>query len=363
MSMIRIIAAAAVVTATMSCGSTLRESDSQAGAGGHAAASASAAPTAGRPVGSPAPDWVRITDDHGGWSIDTPKEWFDQQVTPFGYGAHGISSYDPATTSIPLKTGMSVSVQLMWDWNGDATDLRTFAERRVWTATCVACRRVLDTRRVALAGQDADFYVVEQNQPTPFDALEPRLFWLLRSPYFADRVLVIQAVPGASPLRPTVERMVNTLQLFRPTPPDLTPTKTRQQVIDEIRRGVSLPPMSAGAINGIEAKLMRWQDWEIAHNAALRATSAVSGGPSAVHGGIDPDVVVWVVAMSGTFDAPQKGPGPPGLNATPAPTPAQRHWRISVVPAREPYSWGGPSMGGPEMTWPIWFEQLIDRDR
>jgi hypothetical protein len=301
-----------------------------------------------------------VTDELGGWSIDAPRAWFDQPVAPSGYGGRGITSYDPATSSIPLKTGMNVNVQLMWDWNGDS-DLRTFAERRVWTATCVACRRVLETRQLKLAGQDADFYVVEQNQPQPFNELEPRLFWLLRSPYFTDRVLVIQGVPGASPLRATVEQIVSTLQLFQPAPPDLAPTKTRQRVSDEFRAG-------EGTVTRVEAKLMLWRDWEAAYNAVLRTRSAVSGGPSAAHGG-NPDVLVWVVAMSGTFVelrvGPPSGPGsigPPGANPAPAPTPRQLHWRISVVPAREPYNWGGPSEGGPELTWPDWFDRLVDRE-
>ena len=361
--MIRIVAAVGLVIATLACGSTLREVDGQAGAGGAVAATPSPVPTAGRPLGSPAPDWTRVTNELGGWSIDAPKAWFAQPITPFGNGGLGITSYDPATSSIPVKTGMNVTVHLMWDWNGDATDLRTFAERRVWTATCVACRKVLETRHLTLAGQDADFYVVEQNQPHPFDELEPRLFWLLKSPYFADRVLVIQAVPGASSLRATVEQMVTTLQLFKPGPPALTPTKTRQQVTDEFRS-------RDGTVTRVEAKLMRWQEWESAYNAVLRARSAISGGPSAARGGNDPDVLVWVVAVTGTFYELKVGPppgpgsiGPPGANVAPAPTPRQQHWRITVVPAREPYNWGGPSESGPEPTWPSWFDQLVDRDR
>lgn len=352
---------AAVVLAftMMSCGTTLGEAEGQAAHAGAPAVTHSPTPTPGRPIGSPAPDAIRITDDQGGWSIDAPNNWFHQPAAPYR-GGHGFTSYDTATTSIPSKTGVSVNVQLMWDWNGDAKDLRTFAERSVWTATCVACRKVLETQRLTLAGQDAEFYVVEQNQPFPLDELEPRLFWLLRSPYFADRVLVIQAVPRASPLRPAVERMVSTLQLFRPAPPDLRPTKTRQRVVDEFRAGDR-------TITRVEAKLMRWQDWETAHNAALRAAAGMSGGPTAAHGAIDPDLIVWVVAMNGTFEQLRKGPapgpgsiGPPGANATPAPAERLMHWRISVVPAREPYSWGGPSFGGPESTWPAWFDQLVD---
>jgi hypothetical protein len=345
-----ILAALGLAIAMLSCGSTLREVDSQAGAGGPVAATRSPSPTVGRPVGSPAPDWIRTIDELGGWSIDAPKEWFAQPVAPYGYGGRGITSYDPATSSIPLKTGMRVTIQLMWDWNGEATDLRTFAERRVWIATCVACRKVLETRHLTLAGQDADFYMVEQNQPHPFDELEPRLFWLLKSPYFADRVLVIQAVPGASVLRATVEQMVSTLQLFTPAAPDLTPTKTRQRVIDEFRA-------RDATLTRVEAKLMRWREWEAAYNAVLRARFAVSGGPSAARGGSDPDVLVWVVAVTGTFE--ELRIGPPGVNGTPMTRPLM-HWRISVVPAREPYTWSGPSESGPETTWPSWFDQLAD---
>jgi hypothetical protein len=361
--MIRLLAVAGLAFATLACGSTLREADSQAGGAGAAAATSSPAPTAGRPVGAPAPDWVRVTDELGGWSIDAPKAWFVQPISLFGDSGSGITSYDPATSSIPIKTGMNVRVQLMWDRNGDTTDLRTFAERRIWIATCVACRKVLETRHFPLAGQDADFYVVEQNQPQPFDELEPRLFWLLRSPYFADRILVIQAVPGASHFRATVEQMVSTLQLFKPGPPALTPTKTRQQITDEFRARDE-------TVTRVETKLMRWQEWEMAYNAVLRARSAVSGGPSAAYGGNDPDVLVWVVAVTGTFYELKVGPppgpgsiGPPGANVAPAPTPREQHWRITVVPAREPYNWGGPSESGPQSTWPTWFDQLVDRDR
>jgi hypothetical protein len=359
--MVRLLTACCLAIATLACGLTLREVDSQAGAGGGAAPTRSPSPTAGRPVGSPAPDWIRVTDEIGGWSIDAPKGWFDRPILLSG--GRAITSYDPATSSIPVKSGMNVRVQLVWDWNGDATDLRTFAERWVWIATCVACRKVLETRHLTLAGQDADFYVVEQNQPHPFDELEPRLFWLLKSPYFSDRVLVIQAVPGASALRATVEQMASTLQLFTPAAPDLTPTKTRQRVMDEFRA-------REGTVTRVEAKLMRWREWEAAYNAVLRARSAVSGGPSAAYGGRDPDLLVWVVAVSGTFEELRMGPppgpgsiGPPGANAAPAPPTRLLHWRISVVPAREPYNWAGLSEGGPEPTWPSWFDQLVDRDR
>jgi hypothetical protein len=157
--------------------------------------------------------------------------------------------------------------------------------------------------------------------------------------------------------------MASTLQLFTPAAPDLTPTKTRQRVMDEFRA-------REGTVTRVEAKLMRWREWEAAYNAVLRARSAVSGGPSAAYGGRDPDLLVWVVAVSGTFEELRMGPppgpgsiGPPGANAAPAPPTRLLQWRISGVPAREPYNWAGLSEGGPEPTWPSWFDQLVDRDR
>jgi hypothetical protein len=215
---------------------------------------------------------------------------------------------------------------------------------------------VLESARIVIGGQDAEFYSVYQNQPKPFDELEPGLYWLIRSPFFSDRVVVVTAIPGASPLRPMAERIVSTLQFYRPAPPDLTPTKTRQQVIASFMQ-------NGWTITGIEAKLMRFQDWERAFNESLRA--AANGGPSGTRSpSTDPDALVWVVAFTGSgFTPPKAYGGPPGTGATPRPAPTLWSWAIHVMPAREPYGWACPCFGGPEKTWPSWFDQLVDRER
>jgi hypothetical protein len=338
----------------ISCGTTLGETEGQAAhAGG--APTPSPAPTAGRPAGSPATGWHRISNDRGGWSIDVPDGWFDRAAQPLGI-AIGSANFDAST--VPSKTEVRMGVRLLSYYDGG--DLQAFARSNVWIATCAACTKVLESARIVIGGQDAEFYSVYQNQPKPFDDLEPGLYWLIRSPFFADRVVVVTAIPGASPLRPMAERIVSTLQFYRPAPPDLTPTKTRQQVIASIMQ-------NGLTITGIEAKLMRFQDWERAFNESLRA--AANGGPSGTRSpSTDPDALVWVVAFAGSGFTPPKayGPGPgsigpPGTGAiTPRPTPKLWSWAIHVMPAREPYGWACPCFGGPESTWPAWFDQLVD---
>ena len=185
-------------------------------------------------------------------------------------------------------------------------------------------RKILERSETTLGGQPAKFFSVYQNQPGPFSELEPNLYWLVSSPFLPDRVLVIRAVPAASPRRSEVEQIVSTLQFFRPAPPNLVPQRTRQQVND-------LMSANGWNITRIDAKLMVWSEWENAYNEVLKATSAVSGGPSGVRGG-NPDTLVWVVAITGSGFTPMTG-GPPGPGpefAAWTPTP---WWRISVLPA------------------------------
>jgi len=104
-------------------------------------------------------------------------------------------------------------------------------------------------------------------------------------------------------------------------------------------------------------------------NESLRA--AANGGPSGTRSSsTDPDTLVWVVAFTGSGFTPPKayGPGPgsigpPGTGTiTPRATPRLWSWAIHVTPARAPFEWGCPCFGGPELTWPAWFDQLVDLD-
>jgi hypothetical protein len=328
-----------------SCGSLSGETESGALAGSRATAGPSQTP--GSPVGAPAPGSVRVKDDFGGWSIDRPASWFDR---PQEMRGRAVRNYDFGVNDFPPPPGgVGLSLRLDVVRSGEEDlDLEGFADRRVWTATCTACRRILERADLTIAGQPAKFFVVSQNQPTPLDQLEPHLYWLARSPFFVDRVLVITGGPAASPARDELERIVATIQFFRPAPPIVVPTRTKAEVIASVG--------GAGrTITRSEAKLMLYREFERAYNDVLRAAS---GGPTAVYSGTDPDTLIWVVAFTGSGFTPMKG-SPPGAGVLR--TPAPWAWAIAVLPAREPYNRSGPSFGGPEASWPSWFDQLADR--
>jgi hypothetical protein len=339
----------------VSCGSLTDEATSGVLAPGKQ--TTTPALTTGRPTGSAAPGSVRVVDDGGGWSIDIPSSWFNKSPA-LPWPSREIRSFDPkdmdASGNIPPAGEVLVRIEMQP--NTERMDLETFADRRVWTATCAACRKILERTETTLGGQPAEFFSVYQNQPAGFAELEPNLYWLVRSPFLTERVLVIRAIPAASPRRSEVEHIVSTLQFFRPAPPNLVPQRTRQQVID-------LMSANGWTITRIDAKLMVMSDWENAYNDVLRARSAVSGGPSGLRSGFDPDTLVWVVAITGSGFTPMKG-GPPGPgSAAAAATQTPWDWRISVVPAREPFGWGGLTEGGPGASWPAWFDTLTDRSR
>ena len=125
-----------------------------------------ASPTAspGRPVGTPAPGYIRLTDDLGGWSIDRPATWFDRPEAMHG---RAVRSYDFSPNDFPPPSGgIGVSLRLAPVYPGEeGLDLEGFADRNVWTATCTACRRILERGDLSIGGQPAKFFSVYQNQP------------------------------------------------------------------------------------------------------------------------------------------------------------------------------------------------------
>jgi hypothetical protein len=306
-------------------------------------------PMPGRPLGTPAPGTVRVKDDLGGWSIDMPTAWFE-----VAQDFHGRTIRNKPFTPYdfpPPRDQIGLSLRMEFARAGEENvDLSAFADQRVWVATCRPCRRILEQSDLSIGGQLAKSFTVHQNQPTPFDRYEPHLYWLVRSPFFADRVVVITGGPATADARLQLERIIATLQFYRPAPPVLVPMRTKAEAITTIAPGASITRSSA--------KLMLAREFERAYNDMLRSNA---GGPAAVYGGVDPDTLVWVVAIEGSGFTPMKS-GPPGPAFDgPAPTPRQWAWAIAVVPARAPFGWMGLMTGGPDPTWPAWYDALVDR--
>lgn len=334
LSMRRSIAAAALSIAVLSCGTSLREMDGQAGAGGRATSTPTPKVTPGQPVGSPAPGWVRTTNEAGGWSMDMPGNWFARRAPQHG---HEFRSYDPA---VPLPGNMSseglppvgdVLVRMQMQQNPARLDPSAFFA----PGPNGPGFHVREHRSVTLAGQPAEFWSIWQSQPAGYQRVEPTMTWYVRSPFFTDRMVVITATPGDTPLGSDVERIVASLQFYQPTPVSLVPTVSRQDAIDGADRR---PAGKASPATRIEAKLVLYKDWE-----------RLQGGSRSYV--TDPDTLVWVVAYVAPNITTRRGEPCGG-------------WAASVSAARplDPGNNVGVFQCGPG-TWPAWFDQLVDLDK
>jgi hypothetical protein len=147
-------------------------------------------------------------------------------------------------------------------------------------------------------------------------------------------MVVIYAAPGESPLRSEVERIVASLQFYRPSPVSLLPTVSRQEAIDRV---VLRPPGKPSTATRVEAKLVQYKDWERRQGGSRSYT-------------MDPDTLVWVVAYVAPDITTRRG------------DPCA--WAISVSAARPlaPGDGVGVFQCGPG-TWLAWFDQLVDLDK
>ena len=266
--------------------------------------------------------------------MDMPQGWFERAAPQHG---REFRSYDP---SIPLPGNYSseglppvgqVLVRMQMQQNLDRLDAAKFFQVPGVSGPGVQVR---EHKRVMVAGQTAEFWSLWQNQPAEFQRLEPTHRWYLRSPFFDDRMVVIYAAPGESPLRSEVERIIASLQFYQPAPASLVPTVSRQDAIDRV---VSRPPGKPSTATRAEAKLTQYKNWE-----------RLQGGSRSY--GTDPDTLVWVVAWVAPDITTRRG------------DPCA--WGVSVSAARPlaPADNVGVFQCGPG-TWPAWFDQLADLDK
>ena len=375
--MIRILAAAGLAIATLACGSTLREVDSQAGAPSSpsptppvsSATATSNCDVLGRITPAPAPPLEivdlgngtkRITSAEAGYTIVAPSAWLVSSSFLFGpgvlnntpsFGQTHLTSYDPNSLDranmnafgrmMPPDVGIRLDIEL---WRNPK--LESAEDYRENVRIGPDQNAVLPGRAVTLAGQHAYQTTIQdefrfQPQTGPLQVTrQTRLLWLvpvLRS----DRMLVISATPGESALRTQVESIVASLQISQPVVSQLPVINQRDAILRQWlydKAGAPIPGRR------VEAKLMAYSD-----------SVAVMNGSGLLRIDRDPDELFWLVAVSGGPGLPEPRGGP--VQYSPQPT----AWIQYQAPATTGRYEGTGTQIASAGTWPPNFDALIDR--
>ncbi len=261
--------------------------------------------------------------------MDVPEGWWTQPGPQHGYE---VRSYDPtvalagnATARLPAPAGVVLTLRMRQ--NPKRLDPLSYFKKPDEGPELA----VREHEHVELAGQPAEMWLIWRDQPSNYQWLEPTRRWYVRSPFFDDRMVVITAAPGDGPLQDTVDRVLGTLQFYRPTPPPLDPIVTRDQAVRSVLEDET---RSGAAIDRVEAKLVLYKEFE----------TALAAGQDFV---TDPDTLVWLVVYEGS--SLSCGAGPRGSCRS----------SFRVVAARPS---DHVAMGGAAPAWPAWFDALRDRD-
>jgi hypothetical protein len=279
---------------------------------------------------------ITVCDLAGGWSMVVPQAWFERPSQQHG---REIMSYDPArmesSGGIPGREQVLVRLQMVQNPTGLAP--------AAFAATPFGGIRemIRDQKQVTIAGQAAELYEVGNIPPSSPDQSETTLFWYLKSPFFADRMVLVSLARPDAALRAEGERIVASLRFFQPTPINFVPTVSRAAAITRATARAGL------VLTRIEAKLVLRKELEATKRFGVDWWS-------------DPDALTWVVVYSGTgIYQVNFGPGfrP---NATPAPPPPPCLLGLVIFPADgESGSQIGPGCDTGS-SWPTWFDSLID---
>lgn len=278
---------------------------------------------------------ITVCDLAGGWSMVVPQAWFERPSQQHG---REIMSYDPARTEssggVPGREQILVRLQMVQNPTGLAP--AAFAATPfggIW-------EKVRDQKQVTIAGQPAELYEVGNIPPSSPDQPETTLFWYLRSPFFADRMVRVSLARPDAALRAEGERIVASLRFFQPTPINFVPTVSRTAAIARVTSRAEL------VLTRIEAKLVLRKELEATKQFGTEWWS-------------DPDALAWVVVYAGTGIHQQNfGPGF-RLNGTPAPPPPCLSGLVIFPADGESGSQIGPGCN-PGSSWPTWFDSLID---
>jgi hypothetical protein len=258
-----------------------------------------------------------------------PKAWYRRDAPMHG---SELLSYDPDgmnnSGNLPGAGQVRVVIEAMNDYG--ATDPRSYSQSN-W----LGLGKRSDEADVAIGGQPA--YAATFASPHPAPWPDQRI-WVVRSPYFSDRMFVIQAT--ANVRAGDVDAIIASLRFFKPAPSPAA-TVTRAQVMAQYRQ----PTYSATRVDKVEAKLVRWKDYE----------KAVGTFRSGVN---DPDELTWVVVVYGQIQPPSHGPC--CRTQDPAATPPIFNWEVHAFSAVAGGVGGMYSCCGPDGNPPAWWGKLID---
>jgi len=369
----------AIAVSSLSCGTTVRELEGQAGAPSspsptqsvRASTATSNCDVLARVTPAPAPPLEivdlgnltkRLTSAEAGYSIVAPSSWFVSSSFFVSSGVPGVlnnsssfgqahlTSYDP--TKIDRASQIASAGMLSPDL-GIRLDIELWRNPTLETPEDYAKSvhigpdqsAVLPGQAVTIAGQRAYQTTIQDEhrfQPTagPLEVTrQTRLLWLvpvLRQ----DRMLVLYATPGESALRSLVESMVAKIQLSQPVVSQLPVINQR----DAILRRWQYDEKTGAPIAGrrVEAKLTTYAESNPAMSGSLNLRIDR-----------DPEELFWIVAVSGP-DLPQpRGP----MQYSPAPT----SWMEYQTPATNAQFEGTATRLASNGTWPPDFDALLDR--
>jgi hypothetical protein len=296
---------------------------------------AATAPTATQPVltrrtGS-GPGYDRIGSPEGGWSIEIPETWFAEAGNLRGaeIGSFDMQATDYSGNS-PAPDQLRVRVTLMPEY--EHLSLEALGAKGGLSSPGPVVGQLATT----VAGQPAIRTLMRSSSPHPFD--QQHVYWHLRSPFFADRVVIVDAWPADGALRAVADRAITTFQLSQPKTTVAAPI-SRQQAIYRATAYLR----AFGRVDRVSEKLVNFHEYEVVSNSGRSYT-------------VDPDELVWVVVTTGEFVSTHSRPFNP--NATPGPPPLDR---LIVQVLRSSTGDYFSGMYSPNDTWPVWFDGLKDR--
>lgn len=305
----------------------------------------------------------RVTSAEGGYSIVVPGDWLISGASGGGiepaYAQAHMSSYDLRTT----PTGGGEAGSILPPGIGIRFDIELWANLANEPADVFATRVLIGPdQHAALPGSFVDVNGRRAYRTTIQDerkfqpasgplivARQTRPVWLVPSPR-ADRMIVLYATPGESPLIGLVERAVSTLQVTTPASSVLPVAKQRSDILAQWLVGKSGPIAGRRA----EAKLMTYRESAVAVHGPQQGLNALT--PMGIlRIDRDPDELSWLVAVSGP-DLPQgRGAGRFG-------TPLLTQWILYNAPATQGrYSGGTGASYASAGAWPAHFDALPDR--